>query len=263
MQYAPEHSLRTLNREDIIKEHGYDPKIFFKKEEEKEDDVFRVLFTGTWIRRKAPMETIISLALGLIDTNSEIIVKVNYDTNSLAKIYTSLQAQLIKVKGVTADRLPLIRLFNGTYSQEQMNDLYNIADVVILASKGEAWGLPLLNAMATKTPIITTNKGGQMDFVPHDYEYLVKVDGTEMCQGDGYYSPQFGLQWHNIDFTKIQDHIKNLFNLRDIERAEIGEKLYESIKHLTWDYVTDKYLTEVDQPLYNVKIKERVAKKDN
>ena len=243
--------------------HGYDPKEFYKKEDIKEDSVFRVLYAGTWIRRKAPMETIISLILGLVDTNSEIMIKLNYDKNNLARICTSIQSQLTKVKGVTAKQLPLIRIFNGTYTQEQMNVLYNVADVVVLSSRGEAWGLPLLNAMATKTPIITTNKGGQMDFIPHDYKYLIDVPKSIICEGDGYYAPQFGLQWHDPDFTQLQEHIKALFNLRDIELDAIGEKLYKHIVSFTWDNAVQKYLTEIDQPLYNVKVKERVAKKNS
>lgn len=236
--------------------HGYNPKEFYKKDDVKEDGIFRVLYAGTWIRRKAPMETIISLALGLIDTNSEILIKVNYDRNNLARIITSLQSQFIRIEGITAKRLPKIRIFNGIYTQEQMNDLYNIADVVVLTSRGEAWGLPLLNAMVTKTPIMTTNKGGQMDFVPEDYKYLIEVEGTEICQGDGYYSPQFGLSWHSVDFTLLQDKIKELFDMSAEERDKIGEELYDHIKDLTWDNVVDKYLSDIDQPLYNVKAKE-------
>ena len=142
-------AFRNVNKRLHVIPHGYDPKVFFDKEEEKEDHIFRVLYTGTWIRRKAPMETIISLALGLLDSNSEIMLKLNYDQNNLAQIFTSIQSQLMKVPDIKASRLPRIRIMNGTYTQEQMNDLYNIADVSVLTSRGEAWGLPLLNAMAT------------------------------------------------------------------------------------------------------------------
>lgn len=240
--------------------HGYDPEVFTYKPELKQDDVFRVLFVGTWIRRKSPIETIMSLALGLINTNSEIMIKINYDRNSLARIVTSLQSQLIRVKGIKASQIPKITILNGSYTQDEMNDLYNIADTVVLASRGEAWGMPLLNAMATKTPIITTNQGGQIDFIPSDYEYLIPVLNLELAQGDGFYSPQFGLQWHNPDYTVIQEKIREMFDLTKVEREALGEKLFDHIKHLTWDNVVDNYLSKVNEKLYNVKAKERVTK---
>ena len=117
--------------------------------------------------------------------------------------------------------------------------------------------------MATKTPILTTDKGGQIDFIPSDYPYLIPVEGLELAQGDGYYSPQFGLQWHVPDFTKLQDHIRTIFDLGKEEREALGEELYDHIKHLTWDNVVDNYLSKVGEKLYNVKAKERVTKEDS
>lgn len=221
--------------------HGYDPEQYFHYENEEVDSsIFRVLYVGTWIKRKAPLETIISLMLGLRGTKSEILIKTNYDVQTLNRIKNTLQSQIMKVPNIPTD-LPKIKFINGMATEREMNDLYNLADVVVLTSRGEAWGLPLMNAMATKTPIITTNKGGQMDFVPKDYEYLIDVVGTELASGEGYYSQQYGLKWHQPEFNQIQEKIRKLWDNHH-ELYEIGSTLYDAIEEMTWDWVAEKYI---------------------
>lgn len=57
------------------------------------------------------------------------------------------------------DRLhlrPYIRLL-GSVSLEQLNELYNLADVLLHPSRFEGFGLPPVQAMACGTPVVTAN----------------------------------------------------------------------------------------------------------
>jgi len=47
--------------------------------------------------------------------------------------------------------------------EEEMNILYNIASVTILASSNEGWGLALTESLLSGTPIIATMTGGMID----------------------------------------------------------------------------------------------------
>jgi|GEM_PF-260181 len=60
-------------------------------------------------------------------------------------------------------------------SQPQLNCLYNIADVQILLSSNEGWGLSLTEAMLAGTPIIANTTGGiqdQMGFLDKDKKWF-------------------------------------------------------------------------------------------
>ena len=54
-----------------------------------------------------------------------------------------------------------------------MPHLYNTADVFVLPTRGEAFGLPFMESMACGTPCIATNWGGHTDFVNNDNGYLL------------------------------------------------------------------------------------------
>lgn len=91
---------------------------------------------------------------------------------------------LIKESGFSG-KLPNIYLINGDLTDKQMNELYNHSKVKAMVSftKGEGFGLPLLEFTSTGKPVICSNYSGPVDFLNPDYAVLLpgkldKVDGS-------------------------------------------------------------------------------------
>jgi glycosyltransferase involved in cell wall biosynthesis len=61
---------------------------------------------------------------------------------------------------------------------QEMIDLYRSADVFVLPSKGEAWGLPIIEAAATGLPIISTMYSGHKEFLQSIESSVLSVDHT-------------------------------------------------------------------------------------
>jgi len=84
-----------------------------------------------------------------------------------------LYEELIKLK----DFLKLKNtFFLGYISEEQLIDLYNIADVSTVPSRSEPFGLVAIEALACGTPVVGTNQGGLPDFINEDIGALVDVE---------------------------------------------------------------------------------------
>lgn len=66
--------------------------------------------------------------------------------------------------------------FLGHVSQEQLVDLYNIADVSTVPSRTEPFGLVAIEALACGTPVVGTNQGGLPDFLIKEVGTLVPVE---------------------------------------------------------------------------------------
>ena len=64
----------------------------------------------------------------------------------------------------------------GTVGDQDMAGLYQQSDVFVLPSKGEGWGLPLIEAAATGLPIITTMYSGQTEFLQPIVSSVVAVE---------------------------------------------------------------------------------------
>ncbi|GLC81970.1 glycosyltransferase family 4 protein [Lacrimispora brassicae] len=61
--------------------------------------------------------------------------------------------------------------------QDMIGEIYRSADALLSASSSEGFGLPLLEAMATGIPFVTTDNGGSRDLIP-DQSLVVKVGDT-------------------------------------------------------------------------------------
>jgi glycosyltransferase involved in cell wall biosynthesis len=68
------------------------------------------------------------------------------------------------------------KLYWGVADIRGVASLYSQADVFVLPTRGEAWGLPLIEAAAAGLPIITTDWSGHMQFLDPIRSSCVMVD---------------------------------------------------------------------------------------
>ena len=67
-------------------------------------------------------------------------------------------------------------MFLGNQTQENLNILYNIADVLAVPSRIEGFGLVAVEALACGTPVIATNQGGLPEFINEKVGAIVEVE---------------------------------------------------------------------------------------
>lgn len=61
-------------------------------------------------------------------------------------------------------------------NQEQIREVYAACDAWLFCSRSEGFGLPILEAMACRTPVIGTPAGAAPDLIPHGGGVLVPYD---------------------------------------------------------------------------------------
>jgi len=110
--------------------------------------------------------------------------------------------------GLEVDRLdlptsaPIVLMVNPEFSDYQMGSLYRSADCFVLPSRGEGWGMPVLEAMACGLPTIATNWSGPADFLHDGIGYPLNVSAMVKAEARcPYYA---GLEWAEPDFEHLR-----------------------------------------------------------
>jgi glycosyltransferase involved in cell wall biosynthesis len=163
IKYVP-HGINSNNFFKIEEGHekysdllNYKKELFGKKEYE-----FVVLFNSRNIRRKSIPDTIVAFKLFLDSLPTEKADKccLVLHTHQVDENGTDLPVVIDLFLG---DRANQIVFSNPGAGIDQMNFLYNIADVSILLSSNEGWGLSLTESLMSGTMIIANVTGGMQD----------------------------------------------------------------------------------------------------
>ena len=164
---------------DVVPE-GVDTDQFHPWHPPADDGVFRYLLTGKYERRKSITETIDAWAQVFgNDPTFELSIKTNHIMNH------EENKQKI-TEHVRRLELTNVNVWYGNLPTSDMSLLYQRHQVFVLPTKGEGWGLPLIEAAAAGLPIITTMWSGNTEFlntinssvVPVEYD-MVPVDCPE------------------------------------------------------------------------------------
>ncbi len=112
--------------------------------------------------------------------------------------------------------------FLGHQSQDKVARINNAADVSIVPSRVEPFGLVAIEALACGTPVVATNAGGLPDFINEDVGALVPIDDPDSLakaiiheienktkQSKGIYASQYA--YENFTWEKQVDKMIRLY----------------------------------------------------
>lgn len=101
------------------------------------------------------------------DKDVGLVIKTNSGKNT--KIDRNVTEKILKsvIKEVRQGDYPRVYLLHGNMAPEEVSSLYKNKNINALVSltRGEGYGLPLLEAAASDLPVIATNWSGHLDFL--------------------------------------------------------------------------------------------------
>ena len=171
IEYIP-HGLNT----DIFypitdKENNKEYQDFKKNVFKGQEYDFVVFFNSRNIRRKQVPDTILAYRqfVETLSPKEREKTVLLLHTEQVSEHGTDLPALI----GALCPEYCNIVFTSGKLDVRQLNYLYNVADVQILLTSNEGWGLSLTEALLTGTPIIANTTGGMQDQMRFEFE-----DGT-------------------------------------------------------------------------------------
>lgn len=162
---------------------AFDPEIFHPREDTSRgttrkamgigDDTFLVTFVGvndSTPNRKGIPEMLMAWKLFIQEHPNSVLylhtlVHGNLPMNSIGGVKIDTLVAELGIPGHTLRMVDQHRYKAGIISQGEVADIMGAADAQILLSRGEGFGVPLIEAQAVGTPVITTRFAAQQELV--------------------------------------------------------------------------------------------------
>ena len=137
-----------------------------------------------------------------------------------AELLNRLRAAVTEIVG-SERRVPRISLLGGTLSHEQLLRLYHAVDAYVMPSRGEGWGRPYMEAMATGLPTIGTDWSGHTEFMHTDNAYLLDYQLVEVPPQAAAEAGHFaGHRWAEPSLPHLRSLLREVFSNRDDARLK-------------------------------------------
>jgi len=172
--------------------------------------------------------------------NVELTLKINpaYGIPDLNKLIEELVPK--KEYKTVPDRLPKLNINTNNIPYDKMVDLYNSATVFVSPTRAEAFNLPCLEALACGLPVITTNYGGQTDYVVNNINGLFIDYKLEEIEHEVLYE---GISWATPDIGSLRNELRYAYENKSLMKR-MGKEGIKTAKEFTWSS-TAKKISEI------------------
>lgn len=121
--------------------------------------------------------------------------------------------QVLAPLGQSLAERPDIVLWDVLLSPAELASLYRAGDAFVLASRGEGWGRPYLEAMACGLPVIGTCAGGNEDFMNQENSLLVATRFADVPEEAAReISVYAGHRWREPDEEQLRSVLRTVFS---------------------------------------------------
>ncbi len=216
---------------------GVDTELFKPTDEaeaQRAEKPFRFLSVGKWEARKGLDKLIVAWSKAFkADADVELVLHCH---NPFIPDF-----DILKILNQSRLKSAPVLISHPTDNSDNMVDLYNSCDVFVLPTRAEAWGLPIIEAMACAKPVIVTNYGGHLEYANQDNAYLIETKGMIDVDDPFFFEENldFG-QWSDPDIDHLIHLFHHVYDNRKEARQKGSKARKDIVSNWSWDHAVRK-----------------------
>lgn len=230
-----------------------------KLESKNNNDVFNILSISQWSMRKG-FDTLIKAFSAEFYDNKDVCLTIKTYRNEIFNVDKQQEKQSIieDIKKYKSSVIHYgqqssakIRLITDVVTKEQIESIYKEADVYCLATRGEGFGLTIAEASSYGLPCIVPNKGGHIDFLDKENNFLYDSYYSTVLDCNGPYS-SVNMKYVESNIDSLREKLRLSYELwKQKKLKDIGEKSKLFVDNYLDDVIITNKFIEIVQRIDN------------
>jgi glycosyltransferase involved in cell wall biosynthesis len=194
-------------------------------------DKFTFLYFASWKRRKG-WEVLLNAYFEYFKQSDNVQLLIKTDKINVA----DSDIEKIKLQHKNKKDLPEILLERRIYNNVELPNFLKSAHCLVMPTLGEGFGLPALQCMALKIPVIVTNFSGCQDYASEETSFLIEPAGFIMEQSMDQISQFANKKWPYLTVSSVGEKMIEVFNKYEYASAKAS---------YAYDFVHEQFAYDV------------------
>jgi glycosyltransferase involved in cell wall biosynthesis len=113
---------------------------------------------------------------------------------------------------------PHVEVIGDQLPESILASLYRSVDCFVFPTRGEGWGLPIIQAMSMGLATIATNFSGNVDFLTAENSYLIPIEGVEPLPDGSPYGNSPNKSWAVLSVERLSSYM--LYASRNVQQTK-------------------------------------------